>query len=125
MKAYQEKVPVIIVGGETGCFLGEYQAGGLIVVLGLNTSGKAPVDAFCATGMHGGSIFVRSDVLPDDLPDQVVAHRAEKADLEVIRPHVHDFCAAFGLDENAVMDHPFYCLKPNTNNPYKQLYTQN
>ena len=27
MKAYQEKVPVIIVGGETGCFLGEYQAG--------------------------------------------------------------------------------------------------
>ena len=125
MKAYQEKVPVIIVGGETGCFLGEYQAGGLIVVLGLNTSGKAPVDAFCATGMHGGSIFLRSDVLPDDLPDQVVAHRAEKADLEVIRPHVHDFCAAFGLDENAVMDHPFYCLKPNTNNPYKQLYTQN
>ena len=123
--SYQEKVPVIIVGGETGCFLGEYQAGGLIVVLGLNTSGKAPVDAFCATGMHGGSIFLRSDVLPDDLPDQVVAHRAEKADLEVIRPHVHDFCAAFGLDENAVMDHPFYCLKPNTNNPYKQLYTQN
>ena len=125
MKAYQEKVPVIIVGGETGCFLGEYQAGGLIVVLGLNTSGKAPVDAFCATGMHGGSIFLRIDLLPDDLPDQVVAHRAEKADLEVIRPHVHDFCAAFGLDENAVMDHPFYCLKPNTNNPYKQLYTQN
>ena len=32
---------------------------------------------------------------------------------------------ANGLDENAVMDHPFYCLKPNTNNPYKQLYTQN
>ena len=103
MKAYQEKVPVIIVGGETGCFLGDYQAGGLIVVLGLNTSGKAPVDAFCATGMHGGSIFLRSDVLPDDLPDQVVAHRAE----------------------NAVIDHPYYCLKPNTNNPYKQLYTQN
>ena len=43
MKAYQEKVPVIIVGGETGCFLGEYQAGGTIIVLGLGSGLKAPV----------------------------------------------------------------------------------
>ena len=34
MKAYQEKIPVMIIGGYAGSFLGEYQAGGIIVVLG-------------------------------------------------------------------------------------------
>ena len=34
MKAYREKQPVLIIGGEAGSFLGEYQAGGIIIVLG-------------------------------------------------------------------------------------------
>lgn len=34
MKEYKEKVPVLVIGGRTGSFLGEYQAGGIIVVLG-------------------------------------------------------------------------------------------
>lgn len=125
MKAYQEKIPAVVIGGEAGCFLGEYQAGGRIVVLGLGVEGRAPVDAFCATGMHGGAIYLRSDVLPDDLPSQVVARRATAEDLSDIETYVLPFCARFGLDAASVMDHNFYCLKPNTNNPYKQLYTQN
>ena len=125
MKAYKDKIPAVVIGGEAGCFLGEYQAGGRIVVLGLNTKGRAPVDAFCATGMHGGVIYLRSDVLPDDLPPQVVAHRAGAEDLADIEKYVLPFCAHFGLDAKEVMDHNFFCLKPNTNNPYKQLYTQN
>ena len=36
MKAYREKQPVLIIGGEAGSFLGEYQAGGIIIVLGLS-----------------------------------------------------------------------------------------
>ena len=36
MKAYRNSFPVIVIGGCTGDFLGEYMAGGLIVVLGLN-----------------------------------------------------------------------------------------
>lgn len=125
MKAYQEKIPAVVIGGEAGCFLGEYQAGGRIVVLGLGVEGRAPVDAFCATGMHGGAIYLRSDVLPDDLPSQVAARRATAEDLADIETYVLPFCARFGLDAAPVMDHNFYCLKPNTNNPYKQLYTQN
>mgnify|MGYP002508363490 CR=1 FL=1 len=35
MKAYKDKVPVMVIGGTAGSFLGEYQAGGVIVVLGL------------------------------------------------------------------------------------------
>ena len=36
MKAYRDKVPVMVIGGCAGSFLGEYQAGGVIVVLGLD-----------------------------------------------------------------------------------------
>ena len=43
MKAYQTHIPVLVVGGEAGSFLGEYQAGGYIIVLGLNTRDHAPV----------------------------------------------------------------------------------
>ncbi len=39
MKAYEDKVPVMVIGGAAGSFLGEYQAGGIIVVLGLETAG--------------------------------------------------------------------------------------
>ena len=37
MKEYRDKKPIIVIGGRTGSFLGEYQAGGLIIVLGRNT----------------------------------------------------------------------------------------
>lgn len=37
MKAYKQHKPVIVIGGRAGSFLGEYQAGGLILVLGLHT----------------------------------------------------------------------------------------
>mgnify|MGYP000032340806 FL=1 len=78
MKAYKDQVPVLVVGGEAGSFLGEYQAGGYVVVLGLNTTGRAPVGRFCAAGMHGGKIFLRTEAeLPFDLPSQVSAHRAD------------------------------------------------
>lgn len=125
MKAYKEKVPVLVVGGEAGCFLGEYQAGGIIIVLGLQSGGAVPVDAFCATGMHGGSIYLRCDKMPTGLPDQVTARQANDEDIGVIRPHIALFCASFGLDAQEVLAHRFYRLTPDTKNPYKQLYTIN
>ena len=76
MKAYQEKKPVLIVGGTAGSFLGEYQAGGLIVVLGLDRGDKPIVGNFCGTGMHGGKMFLRTDALPPDLPKQVKGGKA-------------------------------------------------
>ena len=50
MKAYREHVPVIIIGGRAGSFLGEYQAGGILAVLGLHTDGKPIVSNFPCTG---------------------------------------------------------------------------
>lgn len=123
MKAYRDKVPVLAVGGRAGSFLGEYQAGGYIVVLGLGGDGAPPVGRFCAAGMHGGKIFLRCTRPPRDLPGQVECSQAGRRDLEEIAPILKEFCACFDLDWKTLLEDTFYVLTPSTKNPYRQLYT--
>ena len=125
MKAYQDKVPVLIIGETAGSFLGEYQAGGIIVVLGLHTEEKVPVGNFCGAGMHGGKIYLRCEKLPKDLPKQVVAAKATEKDLTEIRLYLEEFCKFFGENIEDIYLKTFYVLTPNTKNPYQQLYTRN
>lgn len=124
MKAYQDKLPVLVVGGTAGSFLGEYQAGGVIVVLGLDQpDGDPPIGNFCATGMHGGKIFLRCEKAPENLPGQVMVDPCE--DTAEIAPLVTEYCRLFGGNAAEILQSSFYVLTPNTKNPYKQLYTQN
>lgn len=123
MKQYKDKVPVLVIGGRAGSFLGEYQAGGYIVVLGIGSDEPTAVDRFCATGMHGGKIFLRCSELPFDLPGQVVAKEASADDVEEIREYVEEYCGEFGGDADKLLKSKFYVLTPNTSNPYKQIYT--
>ena len=125
MKAYKDKLPVLVIGGRAGSFLGEYQAGGLIIVLGLGGDGSAPVGHFCATGMHGGKIFLRCETLPKGLGKQVAVARATPEDLQEILPYLKGYCEAFGADVQEILGDSFYLLTPDTKNPYKQLYTSN
>lgn len=125
MKAYKDKLPVIVIGGAAGSFLGEYQAGGVIIVLGMHTDSKAIVGNFCGTGMHGGKIFLRCDEkdLPGNLPRQVVARQATEKDLQEVDEYLDDYCNAFDEKKKAILNHAFFVLEPDTKNPYKQLYT--
>ena len=123
MKAYAGKLPVIVIGGRCGSFLGEYQAGGIIIVLGLNCSGKDVVGSFCGTGMHGGKIFIRCDVLPAGLPEQINVQEASEADMDEIGPYLAEYEKLF--HRKIPSDRKMFKLTPNTNNPYKQLYVQN
>ncbi|MGN0642487.1 MAG: glutamate synthase [Huintestinicola sp.] len=125
MKQYMEKVPVVMIGGKVGDFLAEYQAGGRIIVLGLGFEGKCPVGSFCGTGMHGGAIYIRSDIAPTGLPAQVVISDATDADKEEIRADVELFTSKFGGNADEILSAHFFKLVPNTKNPYKQLYVNN
>ena len=125
MKEYKEKKPVIVIGGHAGCFLGEYQAGGLILVLGLNSDDKPPVGDFPCTGMHGGSIFIRSEKPPENLPAQVACTECTNEDLNQIEAYVSEYATCFGKDAKELLRSKFYKLLPNSNNPYRQLYVQN
>lgn len=125
MKAYREKQPLIVIGGRTGSFLGEYQAGGTIIVLGIGCAGNPPVGYFTGTGMHGGRIFLRCDRLPNDLPEQVQARPATQEDLASIQGALDRFADLFAADKQELMDSSYFVLTPNTANPYKRLYTYN
>lgn len=124
MKEYHDLYPTIVIGGKVGDFLGEYQAGGIIIVLGLDQE-TCPVGSFCATGMHGGKMFIRSKDAPKALPEQVVCEEASAADKEFIKKYIYEFCENFNTDPKELMNDHFFKLTPNSKNPYHQLYTTN
>ena len=125
MKQYKDKVPVLVIGGRTGSFLGEYQAGGVIVVLGLHTAGKKIVHNFPCTGMHGGKLFLRGKCDDIEFPSQVTARAADSADLAEIQEYVAEFCKEFDCSSQEIMNSPFTVVTPDSKNPYKQMYVAN
>ncbi|MCH5272376.1 MAG: glutamate synthase [Lachnospiraceae bacterium] len=125
MKEYKEKVPVMIIGGCAGSFLGEYQAGGKIIVLGLNTDGRRIIGNFPCTGMHGGKMYLRGDCTALSFPHQVTARLTDEKDMEEIRDVLSEYCEIFGCDLNTVLDSPFTVVTPDSKNPYKQMYVAN
>lgn len=126
MKAYEDKVPKLVIGGCAGSFLGEYQAGGVILVLGMENSKGAPiVGNFCGTGMHGGKIYLRTKDIPNHLPAQVAACDPSEEDIAEIAALVEEYCQYFGGEPKEIMKEKFIKLIPNSKNPYKRLYTNN
>ena len=125
MKAYQDKVPLIVIGGKAGSFLGEYQAGGVIIVLDLDTRQGKCVGKYPCTGMHGGKMFLRSNCEDIDFPEQVTARQASPDDMNELRGHLMDYCKLFGLDLDEVMDAHFTVVTPDSRNPYEEMYVAN
>ena len=125
MKAYQEHLPVIVIGGRAGTFLGEYQAGGIIIVLGLNTDGKPIVSNFPCTGMHGGKLFLRSDCNHVLFPAQVTPRPATSEDIAEITPYLREYSELFACDFDEIIDAAFTVVTPDSANPYKQMYVAN
>lgn len=125
MKAYRDKLPVMVIGGCTGSFLGEYQAGGLIIVLGLGASDRPIVSNFPGTGMHGGKLFLRSDCKNIKFPPQVEAHMATDAEKAEIAGYIAEFAQLFGYDAHVLMNETFTVVTPDSKNPYHQLYVAN
>ncbi len=125
MKAYKDKLPVLVIGGSAGSFLGEYQSGGLIIVLGLGSTNDPPVGFFCSTGMHGGKMYLRCNNLPIDLPSHVLGKTADESDMNDINEYISEFCDEFGLNKEEILSHNFFVLTPNLENQYNQLYINN
>ena len=125
MKAYKEKIPVMIIGGCTGSFLGEYQAGGIIIVLGLDSHDKHIVGNFPCTGMHGGKMYLRGNCEMIKFPAQVTAKTATIEELDEIRDYLSEYCNDFKYNIDAILSDSFTIITPNSKNPYKQMYVAN
>ena len=125
MKEYGEKIPVLVIGGCAGSFLGEYQAGGVIMVLGLNRGNKRIVHNFPCTGMHGGKLILRGECADIQFPSQVSVRTASEEDMILIRRLVEKYCSLFDTDCEEILDAPFTVVTPDSANPYKQMYVAN
>ena len=125
MKQYRDKIPAMVIGGCTGSFLGEYQAGGVILVLGLHQNGRRIVHNFPGAGMHGGLLILRGGCEDIPFPAQVTARAATAEDMALIRRYVSEYCRFFSADEQEILNAPFTVVSPNSANPYKQMYVAN
>jgi glutamate synthase domain-containing protein 3 len=124
MKEYEGKRPCLVVGGTAQDFLGEYMAGGVLVVLGLNLQEGEPHRAnFIGTGMHGGVIYLRGRVEAHQLGREVGVAELDANDRVTLEGLVREFCQHFDRDETEALEGQFTKLFPLYLRPYGRLYT--
>jgi len=123
MKEYQGRKPVLVIGGTAQDFLGEYMAGGVLILLGLNLGeGERHRANFIGTGMHGGVIYLRGNVEDYQLGKEVGVAQLEDADYQTLRQYIGEFAAHFGYDAGEILTHKFIKLFPRWLRPYGRLY---
>ncbi|MBA1336138.1 MAG: Glutamate synthase, alpha subunit domain protein [Firmicutes bacterium] len=123
MKEYKSSIPAIIIGNKAGDFLGEYMAGGIVAVLGLNLGkGDSIVGNYCGTGMHGGVIYVRGHVGNHQLGAEVVRKEMKENDYKKLEPLLRKFCSYFKNDYKDIVKGPFTKLVSVNKRPYGSLY---
>ena len=116
--------PVLVIGTNAGSFLGEYMAGGTIVLLGLNLKrGEKLFGTHCASGMHGGKIFVRGSFPRENLSPNIKAVSLNDDDRKELDSYIRKYCRCFDADYDEIMKKPFMKLIPETSRPYANLYT--
>ncbi|MBS7649998.1 MAG: hypothetical protein QW172_01890 [Candidatus Bathyarchaeia archaeon] len=122
MKSYKESYPVIIIGGRTQSFLGEYMAGGLIVVLGLKDRNLEITGSYIGTGMHGGAMYIRGRLKGHQLGKEVKMVELHEADIKILEGYLTEYCHDFNLQLEEVMSEEFVKLIPYTHRPYGKIY---
>jgi glutamate synthase domain-containing protein 3 len=123
MKEYQDKKPMAVIGGTAQDFLGEYMAGGILVVLGLNLKeGQRHEASFIGTGMHGGVIYVRGEVQQFQLGKEVGVAELDETDSSFLAELVGEFAYHFHYNAEEILQRKFTKLFPLYLRPYGRLY---
>lgn len=126
MKEFENMHPTVVIGGIAGAFLAEYMAGGTLVILGLNRDkGCDIVGAHCATGMHGGKIYMRGEVPANNISPNITVSQLNDKEFEELEKCVKKYCELFKEDMDYIMKEKFYKLSPSSSRPYANLYTKN
>ncbi|MEN6644170.1 MAG: hypothetical protein ABFE08_17160 [Armatimonadia bacterium] len=123
MKSYEGKEPTVIIGGRVRDYCGEYLAGGKLVVLGLDLpAGEPIVGRYCATGMHGGTLYVRGEVPEANVRPGIAVQEVGEEDKALLKDALTPYCAQFKLSVDELLSAPFQKLTATTSRPFGQLY---
>lgn len=126
MKQYREKVPVVVIGGTSGDYLGEYMAGGILILLNRRSSREmvaGSADKTLATGIHGGEIYIFDYEVPAYLLGiGARVQSAEKVDREKIEPFIREFCSHFGFESRSLLNRELVKIVPVGSRPFASFY---
>lgn len=123
MKEYLDKKPVLVIGDNAQDFMGEYMAGGIVIVLALKK--KVHSANFIGTGMHGGVIYLRGQVDKSQLGKEVEIFELDDQDREILDRYVGEFLQRFPelkISKEEVLKEKFIKLMPLSKRPYGKLY---
>ncbi len=119
VKEYGRTIPSVVIGGTAQDFLGEYMAGGRLVVLGLG--GRRHRMSFIGTGIHGGIIYMRGPLAREQLGEGAETAPLKSPDLSYLGAKIDRFEELFGLPEEVAPDQ-FTKVVPKGKRPYSSLY---
>jgi len=83
--------------------------------------GECCTARFVGTGMHGGIIYERGDILEIGKGTKVM--KVGKRDVRMIESLVKEYCEHFGVDYEKILSTPFRKVVPVSKRPYGALYT--
>ncbi|MFH1662992.1 MAG: hypothetical protein ABH934_03650 [Chloroflexota bacterium] len=123
MKGYEDKKPTLVIGGTAQDFVGEYMAGGIMVLLGLTLKkGEQHKAHFIGTGMHGGVIYIRGCIDDYQLGKEVGKAELDDEDNKLLGQLVARYADYFDLKAEEIMNKEFIKLFPRWLRPYGRLY---
>ena len=126
MKEYGDRKPVVVIGGTAGDYLGEYMAGGTLILLNRNQASELVAgnsEGTLATGIHGGEIYIFGYDIPSYLIGigaQVV--EPEQDDLKNVHSLVEEFCQYYDLKAAPLLDRQLMKIVPQGSRPFAQFY---
>ncbi|MEW5921187.1 MAG: FAD-dependent oxidoreductase [Bacillota bacterium] len=126
MKEYADKIPVVVIGGTAGDYLGEYMAGGLLILLNRENDQKMVAGASprtLATGIHGGALYIFAYDVPAGLLG-IGAKLAEAggAERERVEHHVREFCRHFHMAAGPLLERELVKIVPAGSRPFASFY---
>ncbi|MFQ6051967.1 MAG: hypothetical protein ACE5K4_09770 [Candidatus Hydrothermarchaeota archaeon] len=121
MKQYGNRFPVIIAGGTAGDFLGEYMAGGVVVILNLKEKDDVVGD-WIGTGIHGGVIYIRATVEEDYLGVGAVFGEFGDSDRKLLKPYLREFSSNFHCNFDKIIEDELVKIVPRSHRPFGDMY---
>ena len=126
MKEYHDQVPLVVVGGTAGDYLGEYMAGGIIILLNRHNASEIVTGNSAkglATGIHGGEIYIYAyDVPPYLLGIGAGITSVDKASKDKIKPYILEFCHHFALAPEPLLNRELLKITSTDSRPFAKFY---
>ena len=125
MKEYLDMKPVIVIGSSAGDFLGEYLAGGIIILLGIGvTKAENLTGKYLGTGMHGGVMYINGSIPKKNMGKEIKKAELTDEDKKVLNKYIKQYKKYFNYTKAINIDN-FSKYVAADKNPYHLLYTKN